>query len=136
MIITGTRDNTYRDLLQKSPELHDVCQLVKFIAPFWNELGRELRVSYNKRGTLMGNVFLSDRDSLEEVLRHWIENESSPVTWERILRALVNLGSRNMVREVIQYLETPQTYSKYIATMDFISFQGIIIIYKLSMNNL
>ena len=136
MILTGTGNKTYKDLLKKSPEIIDVLHLVPDIASSWYEFGMQLRVSISVRESLIRDISFSDDAKLEKVLMYWIQAEPSPVTWKMILQALVNLERISIASKVREYLEKPETYSKYIATRDFTGIIIIIIIYKLSMNNL
>ena len=114
MIITGTGNKTYLDLLKKSPEQYDVFQLVRDIAPSWHELGGLLRISYDMRDSLHRDPRLTVSGKLEHVLNYWIASEPSPVTWEMILQALKALQREDFTRNVIAYLETPDVYSTYI----------------------
>ena len=52
MILVGTGNRTYRDLLKKPPEIDDVFHLVRPIAASWYELGVHLRVTIIVRESL------------------------------------------------------------------------------------
>ena len=110
---------SYEDLLDKPPETNDILGLVKDISALWNELGSELCVPLNDRNTLRNDRTLSDNDRLEYVLNSWIGNETKEVKWKVIVDALKVLKRKDLVRQVIMYLEKPETYRKYISMHDF-----------------
>ena len=110
---------SYANLLDKPPETNDVLELVKDTSALWNELGSELRVPLNDRNTLRNDRTLSDNDRLEYVLNSWIGNETKEVKWKVIVDALKACKRKDLVRQVIMYLEKPETYMKYISMHDF-----------------
>ena len=110
---------SFRDLLEKPPETKDLLGLIKDVAAQWNELGSELEISYDKRTTLRGDISHTDRDRLESVLKKWIGNETKEVKWRVILKALEVLERKDIIKKVIEYLETPEIHCKYISMKDF-----------------
>ena len=83
------------------------------VSASWNDLGIALDVSFNVRqGVQTSNL---DNDwKLKTVLQKWNGNQTSEVTWETILKVLVECEQRNIAREVQKYLEEPEVYKKYI----------------------
>ena len=110
---------TYEDLLQKPPEPTDVFDVVRNISSSWFDIGSELHVPLNVREGFKKDMNLSDEAKLEKILNEWIKCETSHVTWKTILKALQALRRRDIVREALNYLESPAIYSKYIKKDDF-----------------
>ena len=119
-------------MLDKPPEINNVLGLVKDISALWNELGSKLHVPLNDRQTLRTDISLSNTDRLESVhislsntdrlesvLTKWIGNETEDVKWRVVLDALKALQRKDVIKNVIQYLEKPETYTKYISSDDF-----------------
>ena len=98
--------------------MKDILGLVKDISASWNELGAELAIPMNDRTTFQ-NRNLQDNDRLEIVLRHWIQNETKEVKWEVILEALRVLQRKDLIKKVIEHMEKPEIYRKYISMKDF-----------------
>ena len=48
----------------------------------WDDIGRWLDVSYNKRQGWRLDASLSNEARLEAVINEWLVTESVPVTWE------------------------------------------------------
>ena len=95
--------------------------MTKCVSTSWNDLGRALDVSFNVRQGLEKSI-LDNNWKLETVLQEWNGNQTSDVTWETILKVLVECGQRNIARDVQKYLEEPEVYNKYIKKEDFIPF--------------
>ena len=85
----------------------------------WYELGTELEIPHNDRTSLKGDASHTDRVRLESVLKNWIENETKEVKWRVILKALEALKRKDLIRKVIEYLETPEIHKRYISKYDF-----------------
>ena len=98
--------------------MKDILGLVKDISASWNELGAEFAIPMNDRTTFQ-NRNLQDNDRLEIVLRHWIQNETKEVKWEVILEALRVLQRKDLIKKVIEHMEKPEIYRKYISMKDF-----------------
>ncbi len=94
-----------QSLLLKSPKLFDAHRLIDPHCYLWNRLGLALRVSYNYR-TELKNESISDSERLEGVLYKWIETESVPVTWDRLIEALEEIELKSVVRSIQEFLTT------------------------------
>ena len=101
--------------------MKDVLRLTKCISASWNELGIALDVSFNVREGLQTSNLDNDW-KLETVLQKWIGKQIPEVTWETILKVLVECGKRDIAKEVQEFLEKPEVYNKYIKKEDFIPF--------------
>ena len=108
-------DINYRDLLKKPPEIRDVFDIITDMSSEWYELGGYLGISMNDRDSLQG----SGRIKLERILNMWKQKQTKDVTWGVILEVLEKLQRRDLMREVIIFLETPENYKKYISKRDF-----------------
>ena len=93
---TGTPNQS---LLTKSPDLHDVHKLLSSHSYKWDDIGRALRVPYTYRRELERER-ISDDSRLEGVLNKWIETESVPVTWDRLIKGLEEIELRVVIRSV------------------------------------
>ena len=51
---------------------------------------------------------ISNNVRLERVLNKWIETESVPVTWDRLIEGLEEIQLRNVIRRVKEFLKTDQ----------------------------
>ena len=112
-------DINYRDLLQKPPEIRDVFDIIKEdIASKWHEVGGCLGISLDYRDSLKGNNSVNTK--LERILTEWIQNETKDVTWKVALEMLKELRRKDLARKVITFLETQETYEKYISKDDFV----------------
>lgn len=65
---------------------------------------------------------LSNLNRLERVLHLWICNETTDVTWRNILKVMQALKRKDKIRKVINYLEKPEIYRKYIHMNNFSPF--------------
>ena len=99
--------------------MKDILGLVKDISASWNELGCELEIPSDDRATLQKDGRHTDKDRLELVLRNWVQNETKEVKWKVILKALEVLKRRDVIKKVIEYLETPEIHKRYISMKDF-----------------
>ena len=106
-------------MLDKPPKTKDVFDLVKDISASWYELGRELNISENDRTIFKRDPSLSCEDRLESVLSKWIGKETKDVKWRVALQALKALDRKDLIKKVINYLEKPEIYKKYISIDDF-----------------
>ena len=112
-------DIDYCDLLQKPPEIRDIFDIIKEdISSRWHEVGGCLGISLDYRDSLKGNNSVNTQ--LERILTEWIQNETKDVTWKVALEMLKELRRRDLARRVISFLETPETYKKYISKGDFV----------------
>ena len=99
--------------------MKDILGLVKDISALWNELGVELQIPLDDRSSLQKDGRHTDKDRLEFVLRNWIQYETKDVKWKVILKALDVLRRRDLIKKVIEYLETPEIHKRYISMKDF-----------------
>ena len=99
--------------------MKDILGLVKDISASWNELGAELEIPPDDRSSLQKDGRHTDKDRLEFVLRNWIQYETKDVKWKVILKALDVLRRRDLMKKVIEYLETPEIHRRYISMKDF-----------------
>ena len=86
----------------KSPKLFDAHRLYYYL---WSKLGLALKVSYSYHTELSSNS-ISNSERLEGVLNKWIESESVPVTWERLIEALEEIELKSVVRSIQEFLKT------------------------------
>ena len=84
----------------------------------WDEIGSALEVSFNFRNNLRRDVGVNNDGRLEAVLNNWISEQTSTVTWEKILDVLFEI-ERNSAQRVTRFLRTQRIYDKYINTDDF-----------------
>ena len=85
----------------------------------WNSIGMELNISMNDRDTLRRDISLTDTEKLERILNEWRRSETKPVTWRTMLIALKSLGRQDLIRKVIDYLQKPENYRKYISMNNY-----------------
>ena len=109
---------TFRDLLDKPPEIVDVFHLFRDVSYLWDEIGGELHVTLNERESLRRDVSLPDEGKLERVFCSWFYNETTDVKWRIILNVMQALQRKDKIRKVINYLETPEVYNKYLLKDD------------------
>ena len=110
---------SFEDVLQKPPDLHDVFDLMRRMSSLWCEIGRELNIPINDLETLRRDMRMAHENKLERILTNWIQTESKDVTWKVLLAALKALGRKDVIKEVLNFLEEPETYQKYILKDDF-----------------
>ena len=104
--------------MKKSPEMDDLVPLMKDISASWNEIGIDLKVPSNDRDSLLRNSMLDDYGKMDKVIRNWNGTQKTDVTWETILNTLN--GKRDVRTKVIEFLEKPKNYAKYIKKADFV----------------
>ncbi len=103
---TGNHD-PFQSLLIMAPELSDVHKLLSPHSYEWDRIGRALRVPYSYRRELESHGERICNDSrLERVLNKWIETESVPVTWDRLIEGLEEIELRDVIRSVREFLKT------------------------------
>ena len=108
----------------KSPKLADAHRLIKSHSYLWNELGLSLEVPYNYR-TELKSMNVSNNVRLEGVLNKWIETESVPVTWDRLIKGLEEIQLRVVIRSVKEFLKTDRALATYTTS---VKGNGLIII--------
>ena len=108
----------------KSPKLADAHRLINSHSYQWNELGLSLEVPYNYR-TELKSMNVSNNVRLEGVLNKWIETESVPVTWDRLIKGLEEIELRVVIRSVKEFLKTDRALATYTTS---VKGNGLIII--------
>ena len=98
--------------------MDDLVPLMKDISASWNEIGIELKVPPNDRDSLSKNATLSDYGKMDTVIRNWNGTQKTDVTWKTILNTLNE--KRDVRTKVIEFLEKPENYAKYINKADFV----------------
>ena len=113
------------DIKKKSPDKDELFDLIRDKSSRWPDFARELHISHDTRTSLSHDTSLTNRDRLEEVLRCWIEEEpeKAPVTWEYIIKVLVNLKLKNVARSVQSHLVKPDVIQEYVDKPIFTPFQ-------------
>ena len=115
-------NKSYKDLLNKPPEIDDLFSLLRCSMPAsWNLLGIQLNVPFSDRESLWKDT-MTDVEKLEIVLQKWNSTQSSSTTWKTIINALVNCQQTIIAAEVQTHLEKPEVYDKYINKSDFVPF--------------
>ena len=107
---TGTPNQS---LLTKAPELFDVHKLLSPHCDQWARIGRALKIPLEYRRQLERERIFDDDRRLEEVLSKWIETESVPVTWDRLIEGLEEIELRNVIRRVKEFLKTDRALATY-----------------------
>ena len=98
--------------------MDDLVPLMRDISASWNEIGIDLKVPRDDRNSLLKNATLSDYGKMDTVIRKWNGTQKTDVTWETILNTL---NEESDVRtKVIEFLEKPENYAKYINKADFV----------------
>ena len=105
-------------LLSKSPELPDAHRLINPHSSLWRVLGSALKISFNDREELH-TMYRSNSERLEAVLNKWIQSESVPVTWTRLLEALEEIELRDVIRKAYEFLETDRARNTYSSLPDW-----------------
>ena len=82
-------------------------------------MGIHLNIPQNDREVLERDISLSHNSKLERIINKWIHSETTDVTWRVIITSLKALDRKDLIKEVIRYLENPATYEKYILKDDF-----------------
>ena len=114
-----------RDVLDKTPEKHDLLELLSEIQDRWFDIGEMLKVNNATLRSLETNYSASRK--LADTLQHWIDSVSSPVTWGTIVEVLrtdyINLPR---VADKIEDKLSTQLYDKYCHRSSNVNFPGII----------
>ena len=112
------------DIKKKSPDKDELFDLIQDNSSRWKDFARKLRISDDTRTSLSRDIRLTNPDRLEEVLKCWIqgEPEGAPVTWEYIIKVLVNLNLTNVARIVQSHLSKTDVIQKYKTKPVFRSF--------------
>ena len=93
-------NKSYKDLLNKPPEIDDLFSLLRCSMPAsWNLLGMELKVPFPDRESLRKDT-MTDVEKLEILLQKWNSTQNSSTTWKTIINALVNCQQTKIAAEV------------------------------------
>lgn len=85
------------------PTVREVFSLLRNKAHNWDDIGRELGVSYDHREEFRKDVsfiVLSAESKLEKVLYKWDESQCSPATWKNIKTVFDQLQYNDLAKEV------------------------------------
>ena len=99
-------------MLTKLPNLNDALRLIRSHSFHWNRLGQVLEVSFDYRKELKSSKE-TNIDRLEKVLEKWIDSESVPVTWGRLIEALEEIELKGVIRSVRNFLKSAQPTDHY-----------------------
>ena len=75
------------DILNKEPEIFDICNCLADYKYKWMSIGEGLRVRHGDL-TSIGNNKPDDSERLAEMLRTWRGSQCSPYTWRNIIDVL------------------------------------------------
>lgn len=78
---------SFIDHFKNVPDHYEVLELLADISAQWQDVGLALKVPKNDLDGLV-NASGSKNSKLSEVIRLWINTESSPVTWEALISAI------------------------------------------------
>ena len=92
------------DKLCQKPKLKDAYNATKSVAARWNDLGRSLGISLDKRKELRRDGALSNDDRLEEILNTWLQTQGTTATWSSLIDALKENGLNDIVTDIKQKL--------------------------------
>ena len=116
-----------RDVLDKTPEKHDLLELLSEVRYKWFDIGEMLGVNFaDLRGLHQSNF--PDSEKLSGTLQYWIDSVSSPVTWGTIVEVLRTGLSLPRVADKIEDKLSTQLYNKYCHRPSNVNFPDIIII--------
>ena len=87
------------------PSLRDVHTMLADRSAMWDDIGRWLDVSYNKRQGWRLDASLSNEARLEAVINEWLVSESVPVTWEELINALDLNEMKDKAKQIRASLE-------------------------------
>ena len=77
-----------------------VYELLKKKATKWNDIGRELRVSYMYREELEKEQSMSSKSKLEKVLMRWVESKCSEVSMRSVEKVMEELEFNDILHEL------------------------------------
>ena len=107
-------------ILNKSPEKHDLVELLADYNFMYYEIGEYLKVP---NATLMGLQRSREGDmvKLSQVLQKWIETQCSDYTWKTILEMTKSktFGNNTGLQKEIEEKLTTTLYDKYLKKPDF-----------------
>ena len=103
-------------IYSQAPDPNDVFNLLNNdISAHWDDIGRELGVSYNQRQILKNEGTMSTAASkLETVLMKWVESECSDVTWSKVIQVLSILRFNDLMESTKLFLKREDILDKYL----------------------
>ena len=78
---------SFIDHFKNAPDHNEVLKLLADISARWEDVGLALEVPKNDLDGLV-KAPCNNNSKLSEVIRLWINTESSPVTWEALISAI------------------------------------------------
>ena len=89
------------------PNLEDVLDQLKRKSCKWYKIGVGLKVDHDFRQCqLKKGIMTSDLERLEAVLNKWIESECSEVSWNHLIKVLIDMELVDVADKVKSYLRT------------------------------
>ncbi len=89
------------DLSQAPDPITVVYDLLRDRAYQWNDIGRELRVSYGYReGLKREGVQSTDETKLDSVIFKWEQSQCSDVTWSNVIKVLKILQFNDLMEPI------------------------------------
>ena len=103
-------------ILSQSPVPKDVFDLLNNkVSSRWDDIGRELRVSYNDRQILKTEGPTTTAASkLETVIMKWVESKCSDVTWNKVIQVLSLLQFNDSLESTKLFLKQENILNKYL----------------------
>ena len=114
-----TLANDIREILKKSPMIHDLTHVLSEIAFEWRNIGESLEVPFGELKNIQYDTRPDDR--LREALHKWIDLRTSPVTWETLLRVLEipPVNKPRIADTVRKYLAKDDVFKRYKELEDY-----------------
>ena len=93
------------DILEDTPDKHELLDLLADIKDKWYEIGLSLKVGDDVLNGLTSEK-IENIIKLDKVLQSWITTKSSPVTWDTVIAAMKGRLVKNVQKaeEIIKYL--------------------------------
>ena len=101
-------------LLKKEPHLDHVVALLKSRAVDYQKFGRALKVSHQVRESIKMDLYKPTfEDKLDAVIKEWMSEQTSDVTWEHLIEAMIADRQGQLVREIGEYLKKDDIKASY-----------------------
>ena len=93
------------DVWKKAPSLNEILHILADISSMWMEIALAIRIPDSVLSGLKSS-HESNIVKLDQVLRTWMNTQSSPVTWETIISAIEGVIVNNKLKadQIRQYL--------------------------------
>ena len=100
------------------PRHYDVLCLLEDIDNRWRDIGLALGLSYNHLDSL-SNSQDTPSTKLSNVIRNWMDSQSSPVTWKTVISAIEGpiVNNKRKADEIRDYLGKLILIVKFIIIM-------------------